>query len=71
MLFRSVIGYLDRQLRAECSEYAAAHAGTEGLFAPLRDVTADMDWEKMRPHTQWWRSLREPFDILSRRPGQE
>ena len=67
----NAIGYLDRQLRACRSEYAAAHAGAEGLFAPLRDVTDDMDWENMRPHTQWWRSLRKPFDILRRRPGQK
>ena len=67
----NAIGYLDRQLRACRSEYAAAHAGAEGLFAPLRDVTDDMHWENMRPHTQWWRPLRKPFDILSRRPGQK
>ena len=67
----NAIGYLDRQLRDGKTEYAAAQAGVEGLFAPLRDVTDDMDWENMRPHTQWWRSLRTPFDILSRRPGQK
>jgi len=65
------VGCVDRQLRDGKTECAAAHAGVEGLFAPLRDVTDDMDWENMRPHTQWWRSLRKPFDILSRRPGQK
>jgi 6-phosphofructokinase len=67
----NAIGYLHRQLRDGLAEYAAAHAGTDGLFAPLHDVVEDMDWEKMRPRTQWWRSLRRPFDILSRRPGQQ
>ncbi|MDO5094146.1 MAG: 6-phosphofructokinase [Propionibacteriaceae bacterium] len=67
----NAIGYLDQQLRAGRAEYAAAEARTPGLFAPLRDVTDDMDWERMRPKTQWWRALREPFDMLSRRPGQE
>ena len=67
----NAIGYLDRQLRTGSTQYAAAHAGVDGLFAALRDVTEDMDWERMRPRTQWWRSLRKPFDVLSRRPGQK
>lgn len=67
----NAIGYLDRQLRSGKADYAAAEASSAGLFAPLRDVTDDMDWEQMRPKTQWWWALREPFDMLSRRPGQE
>ncbi len=67
----SAIRYLDAQLEAGTADYAAAHAGAKGLFAPLREVTDDMDWDNMRPKHQWWRQLREPFDMLSRRPGQE
>jgi len=48
------------------------HMDDETICAALlHDVVEDMDWEKMRPRTQWWRSLRRPFDILSRRPGQQ
>lgn len=67
----NAIGNLDRQLQEGRAEYVAADAPTSGLFAPLRDVTVDMDWEHMRPRTQWWRGLRKTFDTLSRRPGQE
>ena len=67
----SAIGNLDQQLQEGRADYVAAEAPAKGLFAPLRDVTVDMDWEHKRPRTQWWRQLREPFDILSRRPGQE
>ena len=68
----NAIRYLDSQLRDGKTGYAAAHAETEGLFAPFRDVTDDMDWENMRPDTQWWYdSLRYPFGVLSRRPGQK
>ena len=68
----NAIRYLDSQLRDGDTRYAAAHAGTEGLFASFRDVTADMDWEKKRPCTQWWyETLRPPFDVLSRRPNQK
>ena len=68
----NAIRYLDSQLRDGKTGCAAAHAETEGLFAPFRDVTDDMDWENMRPDTQWWYdSLRYPFGVLSRRPGQK
>ncbi|RRD51078.1 6-phosphofructokinase [Arachnia propionica] len=62
---------LDQQLKEGRADYVAAHAGSPGLFAPLRDVAHDMDWDNQRPREQWWWRLRETFDTLSRRPGQE
>ncbi|MDO5083944.1 MAG: 6-phosphofructokinase [Arachnia propionica] len=67
----NAVANLEQQLSDGRAEYVAADALTEGFFAPLRDVIIDMDWDNKRPRTQWWRRLREPFDILSRRPGQE
>lgn len=65
----SAIHHLDAQLQDGGSEYAAASATGEGLFAPFREVSALMDWENQRPHEQWWMQLRSVFDRLSRRPG--
>lgn len=62
---------LDTQLRKGTADYVAAHSGTEGLMAPLRHVTEQMDWDNQRPREQWWTRLRAVFDQLSRRPGQE
>ncbi|AQX17040.1 6-phosphofructokinase [Tessaracoccus lapidicaptus] len=62
---------LDRQLQSGTDDYVAAHSGTPGLMAPLRDVTDHMDWERQRPREQWWLRLRAVFDQLSRKPGQE
>lgn len=62
---------LDAQLQAGRTDYVAASSGAPGLLAPLREVTAGMDWDNQRPHDQWWMSLRPVFDQLSRRPGQE
>ena len=49
---------LDRQLQSGTDDYVAAHSGTPGLMAPLRDVTDHMDWERQRPREQWWLRLR-------------
>ncbi|NHB83747.1 hypothetical protein G7085_00900 [Tessaracoccus sp. HDW20] len=49
---------LDAQLTEGRSEYVAASSGSPGLLAPLRQVTAGMDWDNQRPREQWWMKLR-------------
>lgn len=65
------VANLDEQLQAGSTHYVAAASAEPGLMAPLREVTAGMDWELQRPREQWWLTLRSVFDQLSRRPGQE
>ena len=65
------IAYLDKQIEAGKTEYAAAESGVEGLLSPIRYVMDQMDWENQRPREQWWLSLSRVADELSRRPGQE
>ncbi|HMR49258.1 MAG TPA: 6-phosphofructokinase [Arachnia sp.] len=65
------IRYLDDQLAAGSADYAAASSENATLMAPLRAVTDEMDWDNQRPRRQWWMTLRDVFDQLSRRPGQE
>lgn len=67
----SAVHHLDRQLAAGRKGYWAASSDAPGFFAPLRDVTDDMDWESHRPREQWWMELRPVFEQLSRRPGQD
>lgn len=67
----SAVHHLDRQLAAGKKGYWAASAAAPGFFAPMRDVTDDMDWENHRPREQWWMELRPVFEQLSRRPGQD
>lgn len=65
------IQYLDDQLSQGSADYAAASSEDATLMAPLRAVMDEMDWDSQRPRRQWWMRLREVFDQLSRRPGQE
>ncbi|MDO5677121.1 MAG: 6-phosphofructokinase [Propionibacteriaceae bacterium] len=65
------VANLDEQLQRGAADYVAASSTELGLMAPLRQVTAEMDWELQRPREQWWLTLRAVFDQLSRRPGQE
>lgn len=65
------VANLDDQLRQGGNDYVAASSSEPGLMAPLRNVTAGMDWDLQRPREQWWLTLRSVFDQLSRRPGQE
>lgn len=65
------IQYLDDQLTRGSANYAAASSEDATLMAPLRTVTDEMDWDNQRPRLQWWMKLRDVFDQLSRRPGQE
>lgn len=66
----SAVANVDEQLKAGTAKYVAADAKAPGLFSPLAHVVTDMDWDRMRPATQWWRSLQATFETLSRRPGQ-
>lgn len=70
-LAHNALVHLDRQLSEGTSRYSAAAREADGLFAPFRDVTDQMDWENQRPRNQWWMSLRPVFLQLSRRPGQQ
>ncbi|SHJ13238.1 6-phosphofructokinase [Tessaracoccus bendigoensis DSM 12906] len=65
------ISNLDRQLLNGSTDYVAASSGAPGLLAPLREVSAGMDWDNQRPNEQWWLKVRPVFEQLSRRPGQE
>ena len=67
----SAIQHLDKQFKAGRAGYFAASVDAEGYFAPLRDITDGMDWERQRPYEQWWLGLRPVFEQLSRRPGQD
>lgn len=60
------IDYLAEQLKAGRREYAVA--GDDGMVS-FRDAEPMMDWEQLRPTTQWWMELRPVVDQLSRRPG--
>ncbi|MEO7588985.1 MAG: 6-phosphofructokinase [Arachnia sp.] len=70
-LAHNAMVHLDKQIAAGTAHYSAASRETPGLFAPFRDVTDQMDWDKQRPRNQWWMDLRPVFLQLSRRPGQQ
>ncbi|RMB60024.1 6-phosphofructokinase [Tessaracoccus antarcticus] len=70
-LAHNAMVHLDKQLAGGTAHYSAASREAPGLFAPFRDVTDQMDWDKQRPREQWWMNLRPVFLQLSRRPGQQ
>ena len=66
----NAIQHMDRQLSSGDTSYVAASNDKTLRFAPWHEVSAAMDWGRMRPRSQWWLPLRSVLEGLGRRPDQ-